>query len=110
MNIFNIFRKPKVEKSIESTLFPKEVNRLWLAGYMKDRKYKMKYFVKDEYQRYSVGQVVHLFTKNNMRAFYKIINIEVTGYDRAMWDDGKKYDLTLDHTKRVYKKNRRYKQ
>ncbi len=100
-----LWRKKNTPK-VDDTIFPHEVSRLWLAGVRGKWKYRISYFVRKKYQKYCVGQVVHLLTINKRRGFYKIINIERPGMwsDRALWDDGKKYDFEFMYSKRKYVK------
>jgi hypothetical protein len=81
-------------------IFPEELHSKWFAGcyHEKEQCCVFPYWdEEDNYIRHRVGDIVPVYEKEGQRAYYKIEDIETYGGDRASFDDGRHYHLTLDH-------------
>ena len=61
----------------------------------------MAYFRDDVYVRYQAGQVVPFKEQRGWLAYYRITNIRKPYGDYAGFDDGRLYNLALDHVERA---------
>lgn len=75
---------------------PKELKRHWLAGdyyYRNSDRSDREPKTDLEYKRYSSGDEVVLFEKENYDAVYEVDYVHIQHGDHAGWDDGRKYDF-----------------
>ena len=92
-------------KAFFNKKYPKDLKDEWIACNVLGDSYfktlhpgarRWKYHTdKDGYIDYKLGQLIPLIENGKEVAYYKIIGWRVEGFDRAGWDDGRKYHLKL---------------